>query len=299
MKKTTALHPALQLWKGWLMVEQGASAATLQSYLADGVQLQEWLAEQETTFEKCERTDLEQFLMELGREGAEASSIARKLSALRSLFGRMVAEKIRSDDPTTLLQSPKTGRYLPDALSAEAVFRILDGIDLQRKGGLRDRALIELLYGAGLRISEAIGLRLEQLRFDDGWILVQGKGSKQRLAPIGPRAADMIDHYRRHERPLLEPRSDHLILNLRGTALSRVGAWQIVKKWSAHEEGAISPHTFRHSYATHLLEGGIDLRVLQELLGHADIATTQIYTHLDRSHLRRAHHLYHPREQKR
>ena len=286
----------LGLWDGWMAVEARNSPATRSAYLSDGRQLARWLEESGASLVRCDRAALEGYFDALDELGAADATIARKLAAAKSLFARLAAEGARPDNPAELLASRRRGRHLPDVLSVEQVDAILGGIDLGERGGLRDRALLELLYGAGLRISEAIGMTLERMRLDEGWLLVQGKGSKQRLAPIGPNAAALVDRYRREERPLLDPKSDALLLNLRGGPLGRVGAWQIVKKRCAEIAPQVTPHTFRHSYATHLLEGGIDLRVLQELLGHASITTTQIYTHLDRMRLQETHRRFHPRE---
>ena len=286
----------VRLWDGWMVVEARSAPATRAAYLADVRQLAVWLESSGSGLRNCGRDQVEAYFSELEELGIANSTIMRKLAAFRSLFGRLLADGERPDDPTELILSRRKGFYLPDVLSPEQVGRILDGIDLGERGGLRDRALIELLYGAGLRVSEALSLTLERLRLDEGWLLVQGKGSKQRLAPIGPNAAAMIERYRLEERPLFEPKCDLLILNQRGGPLSRVAAWNIVKKRGEEELPSISPHTFRHSYATHLLEGGIDLRVLQELLGHASVTTTQMYTHLDRLRLQETHRRFHPRE---
>ncbi|MBP5350851.1 MAG: tyrosine recombinase [Fibrobacterales bacterium] len=286
----------VRLWDGWMAVEARSAPATRAAYLADVRQLAQWLAGAGSGLRGCTRAEIEAFFSGLEELGIANSSIARKLAAVRSFFARLLADGERPDNPAELLLSRRKGRSLPDVLGVDQVERILDGIDLGERGGLRDRALIELLYGAGLRISEALSLTLEQLRLDEGWILVQGKGSKQRLAPIGPNAAAMIERYRTEERPLFEPKCDLLVLNQRGGPLSRVAGWNIVKKRGEAELPSISPHTFRHSYATHLLEGGIDLRVLQELLGHASVTTTQLYTHLDRRRLQETHRRFHPRE---
>jgi len=299
MAKQLQNQKILDTWRGWLRIERGVSPATFSSYLSDAQQLTSWLEERKINLVNCSREDLENYLISIGEAGAEAATLARKLSAIKNLFTQIVTEGFRDDNPTELIHAPRRGHYLPDTLTPQEVEEILESIDLTQKGGLRDRALIELLYGAGLRISEATSLTLDQLRLDEGWLLIQGKGSKQRLAPIGPNASAYIERYRREERPTFDPHSEKLFLNFRGGGLSRVGAWMIIKKRTAEVKEGVSPHTFRHSFATHLLEGGIDLRILQELLGHADISTTQIYTHLDRAHLRDAHRLYHPREQRR
>ncbi len=164
------------------------------------------------------------------------------------------------------------------------------------KWAWRDTVLIELLYGAGLRISEALNLGLDQIHFEDEWILPIGKGNKQRLVPMSVRAKTALTHYLKCERPLANPKCNMALVNPKGLALSRMGAWKIVHKWSCHLSKPVHPHTLRHSFATHLLEGGMDLRVLQELLGHSDISTTQIYTHIDREYLKEEHRQFHPRQ---
>ena len=286
----------VRLWDGWMVVEARSAPATRAAYLADVRQFARWLEASGSGLGNCGRDRVEAYFSELEEMGIANSTVMRKLAAFRSLFGRLLADGERPDDPTELVLSRRKGFHLPDVLSPEQVARILDGIDLGERGGLRDRALLELLYGAGLRVSEALSLTLERLRLDEGWLLVQGKGSKQRLAPIGPNAAALIERYRLEERPIFEPETDVLIVSQRGKPLSRVAAWNIVKKRGEAELPSISPHTFRHSYATHLLEGGIDLRVLQELLGHASVTTTQMYTHLDRRRLQETHRRFHPRE---
>ncbi len=292
----TTSGPLLDDWIESLTSEEGLQENSCRSYRSDASDLCAWLEEKGAGLDTCDRDLLDGYLVQRGQEGLEASSLARRLSSLRSLFGFLIREKQILRDPTDLLQTPRTTRWLPDTLSIAEVLSILEGIGTETPVGLRDRALIELLYGAGLRVSEALSLRVDQIRNDEGWVLVEGKGARQRLVPVGREALGWIERYRREVRPSLAPKSDHLFLNLRGGPLSRVSAWRLIQTHTLHLSQQVGPHTFRHSYATHLLEGGIDLRILQELLGHADISTTQIYTHLDREYLREAHRTFHPRE---
>ena len=210
-------------------------------------------------------------------------SQARALSALRSFFGWCILEGERKDDPTDGVDMPKIGRYLPDVLSVEEVTKILDSVDLSRPGGLRDRAILEVLYGCGLRVSELCGLRISQVYLEEGFVRIIGKGDKQRLVPLGDMAADAIRAYLPVRTDPQRGSEDILFLNKLGTALSRVAVFKMVQNQVkiAGIYKTISPHTFRHSFATHLVENGADLRVVQEMLGHESILTTEIYTHID------------------
>ena len=210
-------------------------------------------------------------------------SQARALSALRSFFGWCILEGERKDDPTDGVDMPKIGRYLPDVLSVEEVTKILESVDLSKPFGLRDRAILEVLYGCGLRVSELCGLRISQVYLDEGFVRVVGKGDKQRLVPLGDMAADAIRAYLPVRTDPQRGSEDILFLNKLGTALSRVAVFKMVQNQTtaAGIYKKISPHTFRHSFATHLVENGADLRVVQEMLGHESILTTEIYTHID------------------
>jgi integrase/recombinase XerD len=235
--------------------------------------------------------------------GFAPSSISRYLSALKSYSAWLSEEGHLPDDPARVLNGPKQQRYKPVSLSHADIHSLYDVLEAKAAGGepaaLRDLCLIELLYGLGLRISEAIGLKLDQLNLSEGAVLVQGKGSKQRLVPLGGKVAGSLRRY-------LEiwngkGRTDTVLLNRSGRPLSRMGAWKIVQRLSL-ETGialAVSPHTFRHTFATHLIEAGADLRSVQEMLGHTDISTTQIYTHLDQEYLREVHKSFHPRNRAR
>jgi integrase/recombinase XerD len=241
---------------------------------------------------------LRSFLMESAGELAP-SSRARLLSTLRSFFRFLVAEDLAAVDPTTTLIAPRRGRKLPTVLTLNQVERLLETVDGARPRDLRDRAILEVLYGCGCRVSELCGLDVTDLDRSEATLLLRGKGSKQRLVPVGEPALESVLLYLRAGRPELVGKSPHaaLFLNRRGGRLSRVSVWNLIKKTGAMAglPESISPHTLRHTYATHLLEGGADLRVVQELLGHADIGTTEIYTHIDRAWLTEAWLGAHPR----
>ena len=242
---------------------------------------------------------LRDFVYHLKDVGLAPASIRRNVSAVRTYFRFLIAEGHVVSDPSERLDTPKRWLVLPDVLTAEEVQRLLDAVTLDEPLAFRDRAMLELAYGAGLRVSEWISLGVRDVLFEDALVRVFGKGSKERLVPIGRRAIGAVAIYVRELRPRLERGSGKgvLFLNARGMPLTRMGAWKIVRKYveKAGIEKHVSPHTLRHSFATHLLEGGADLRAVQEMLGHADIATTQIYTHVDREYLRSVHRQFHPR----
>jgi integrase/recombinase XerD len=231
--------------------------------------------------------------------GLAPASIRRNVAALRSYFRFLVAEGHVVRDPTERLETPKRWRTLPQVLTVTEVDRLLATPSLDEPMAFRDRAMLELAYGAGLRVSEWIGIGVKDVLFEDQLVRVFGKGSKERLVPMGRKALAAIAIYLRELRPRLERGEGRgaLFLSARGAPLSRMGAWKILRKYvdKAGIAKRVTPHTLRHSFATHLLEGGADLRAVQEMLGHADISTTQIYTHVDREYLRTVHKQYHPR----
>ena len=242
---------------------------------------------------------LREFVYHLKDLGLAPASIRRNVSSVRTYFRYLLADGHVVRDPSERLETPKRWRSLPDVLSVEEVNRLLASPSLDEPLTFRDRALLELAYGAGLRVSEWITLAVRDVLFEEGLVRVFGKGSKERLVPIGRSAIGAVAIYLRELRPRLERGEGKgiLILNARGRPLTRMGAWKILRH---HVEKAqitkhVSPHTLRHSFATHLLEGGADLRAVQEMLGHADISTTQIYTHVDREYLRAVHKQFHPR----
>jgi integrase/recombinase XerD len=231
--------------------------------------------------------------------GLAPASIRRSVSALRTYFKFLVGERELAKDPSLKLETPKKWRTLPEVLSAADVKKLIDAVSIDEPLAFRDRAMLELGYGAGLRVSEWIGVEAKDVMLEDGVVRVFGKGSKERLVPVGRAAIGAVAIYLRELRPRLERGGGKgkLFLNARGQPLSRMGAWGILRKYvqRAGLTTRVTPHTLRHSFATHLLEGGADLRAVQEMLGHADISTTQIYTHVDREYLRSVHRQFHPR----
>jgi integrase/recombinase XerD len=242
---------------------------------------------------------LREFIYHLKDLGLAPASIRRSISALRTYFKFLLAEGVVVADPSERLESPRGWRSLPAVLTVDEVGQLLDAVTIDEPLAFRDRAMLELAYGAGLRVSEWIALGVKDVLWDDHLVRVFGKGSKERLVPIGGRAAGAAAVYLRELRPKLERGEGQglLLLNARGEPLTRMGAWKVLRKYveKAGLAKHVTPHTLRHSFATHLLEGGADLRAVQEMLGHADISTTQIYTHVDREYLRSVHKQYHPR----
>lgn len=290
----------LQAFEDALQLEEGASPRTIEAYRRDVIRCAAFLREQGITEVRgITPASLREFVYHLKDLGLAGSSIRRNISALRTWFRILVAEGLSQADPTERLDSPQRWRTLPEVLSVDEVTRLLAAPQLDERLAFRDRAMLELAYGAGLRVSEWIGLAVKDVLLEEGLLRVFGKGSKERLVPIGRSAIGAVAVYLRELRPLLEKGSGKgiLFLNGQGKPLTRMGAWKILRKYveQAGIEKAVSPHTLRHSFATHLLEGGADLRAVQEMLGHADIATTQIYTHVDREYLRSVHRQFHPR----
>jgi integrase/recombinase XerD len=234
--------------------------------------------------------------------GFEVTSIQRNLSSLRGYFAYVASEGAISIDPTEMLETPRSSRYLPSVLSVDEIVKILESVNTNEWLGTRDRAMLETLYATGMRVSELAAFTFEQYIQDDRLVRINGKGSKERIVPLGDIAAHWIDIYFKTERTkLVKPHSDSTVfLNRAGKALSRMGIWKIVQFYTnlAGIKSDVSPHTFRHSFATHLLEGGADLRTVQEMLGHANIVTTEIYTHVDREYLCEIHRSFHPRNKR-
>ena len=249
---------------------------------------------------KVQQSDLVDFLEFIHDLGMSPYSQARMLSGIKSFYKFLLYEELIDIDPTELIETPKLGRKLPDTLNIQEIDTILGAIDHSKPEGVRNRAMLETLYSSGLRVSELIDLKISNLYEDIGFVRVVGKGSKERLVPIGGSALKHISLYRQHIRSQVEPKKgqeDFLFLNRRGSKLSRVMVFMIIKDLvaTAGIKKNISPHTFRHSFATHLIEGGADLRAVQEMLGHESITTTEIYTHLDRDYLKQTIQNFHPR----
>lgn len=299
--------PAFRLeeFADYLRFERRVSDRTVEAYLRDCERMVR------TVVELGRRNpadlglgDLRKHLSGLSEQGLAASTLARCRSALRTYFRFLLSEGHVERDPTEGLEAPARGRPLPHVLTYEGVLAILEAVPIEDDMANRDRAMLEVLYGSGVRISELIGLRVRDLLLDEGLAVVRGKGDKQRLVPLGGSAARAVRRYLRDTRPGLDSRGQSggaVFLNHHGRPLSRTGAWKIVRrhvdaaKAAGARLGHVTPHTFRHTFATHLLENGADLAAVQEMLGHADISTTQIYTHVDRTYLREEHRRFHPR----
>ena len=288
-------------FKAWLQLEKSLSDHSVEAYLRDIEKLSQFLSLQEKSIaiENIQLKDLQTFLKWIGGLGMTASSQSRIISGIRSFFKYCLQENLVKQDPTELLETPKLRRALPDFLSVEEINRIIQAIDLSKPEGERNRAILETMYSCGLRVSELVNLRLSSLYPDLGFIRVIGKGDKERLVPIGNTALKFIGIYRGQVRvhmSIKKGNEDVLFLNRRGAGLTRQMIFILLKDL-VREAGinkTVSPHTFRHSFATHLVEGGADLRAVQEMLGHESITTTEIYTHLDRAFLRETLQKYHP-----
>jgi integrase/recombinase XerD len=283
-----------------LRFERGLSEQTLVSYRHDVVRMIEFLRRHGREAPGSVTTaDLRALILELKDLGLSASSIARNLSAIRTYFGFLTSENLAVADPSERLQTPRAWRSLPEVLTVTEITKLLETPDLSHPLAWRDRALLEFAYASGVRVSELIGLQIRNLSLDEGVALVFGKGSKERMVPLGRSAVGALSLYLREVRPRIEKGrgEGRVFLNARGRPLTRMGVWKILR---GHVEAAgirkpVSPHTLRHSFATHLLEGGADLVAVQEMLGHADISTTQVYTHVDRRYLAEVHRSFHPR----
>ncbi|WP_029037371.1 site-specific tyrosine recombinase XerD [Salinimicrobium xinjiangense] len=292
---------ALKDYRHYLKIERGLSNNTITNYSFDVVKLMNWLEENEMRLSpvSISEEEVQQFIYSIAKK-VNARSQARVISGLRGFFNYLVFEDYRKTNPLELIESPKTGRKLPDTLSTKEIDSLIAAIDLSKPEGERNRAILETLYGCGLRVSEVINLRLSDLFFEEGFIKVTGKGNKSRFVPIADVTQKYIRLYREHLRShqdIQKGHEDTLFLNRRGKQLTRAMIFTIIRQLSVASglEKKISPHTFRHSFATHLLENGADLRAIQQMLGHESITTTEIYVHMDRSHLRRVVEEFHPR----
>ena len=288
-------------FKAYLQLEKSLSENSVGAYIHDIEKFTQFLIENtiELNPEEIELGHLEDFLKWINQLGMTPASQARIISGLRSFYKYCLQEQISKTDPTTLLEAPKLTKHLPDVLSFDEIEKIISAIDLSTPEGGRNKAMIETLYSCGLRVSELINLKRSCLYFEVGYIRITGKGDKERLVPIGDSAIKYIRVYLEKIRvhmPVIPGYEDVVFLNRRGRKLSRVMIFMIIKDAAkkASVTKSISPHTFRHSFATHLVEGGADLRAVQEMLGHESITTTEIYTHLDREYLRDTLQQYHP-----
>ena len=290
---------AVKAFKAYLKIERGLSPNSVESYLRDVGALASFLQESVPPDQVSEE-DLYRFLADITAMGLAAATQARILSGVKSFFEFLRLERLRADDPTALLVGPRMSRKIPEVLRVDEIDALLTHLDQSTPEGTRNRAILEVMYSSGLRVSEVVDLRMSRCFFEDGYIQVVGKGQKARLVPIGNAAIKHAEIYRTLVRPAVEVKKgfeDHFFLNRRGAALSRVMIFYIVKSAAetAGIQKEISPHTLRHSFATHLVEGGADLRAVQEMLGHESITTTEIYTHLDRAYLQQTLKEFHPR----
>lgn len=293
---------ALQDFRHYLKIERGLSENTLQNYQRDVAKLWGFLKENRLREEPLavDKETISLFVYELGKT-VNPRSQARIISGLKSFFSYLVFEDYRKDNPMDLVETPKLGRKLPDTLSTDEIDTLIKAIDLSKPEGERNRAMLETLYGCGLRVSELIQLRISDLFFDEDFIKVTGKGNKQRFVPISPLNKKYIGIYRNQVRvhqSIQKGNEDILFLNRRGKGLTRAMIFTIIKQLGEKIglQKTISPHTFRHSFATHLLQNGADLRAIQQMLGHESITTTEIYMHVDRSHLAKVMQEFHPRK---
>lgn len=282
-----------------LWLEQGLSGNTLDAYRSDLEGLAKWLKPRGAKLVSASRADLFGYLEHCVKRGARPRTTARLLSSLRRFYRYLVREKLSKDDPTALIDAPKLGRPLPKSLTEEQVEKLLYAPDINTPRGLRDRAMLEMLYATGLRVSELVNLLSMQVNLTEGAVRVIGKGDKERLVPLGEEAVKWINRYIAEGRPDLTKRKPTPVLfpGNRGEALTRQAFWHNIKRYAraAGIQTALSPHTLRHAFATHLLNHGADLRVVQMLLGHADLSTTQIYTHVASERLKSLHAQHHPR----
>ena len=289
---------SLQDFEAYLALERGMSGNTCEAYVSDVCHLLEYLEDEGINPAETTEKDLHGFICTLRDIGIGPRSQARILSGIRSYFKFLKLTGVIENNPTDLLESPRLGRHLPEVLSTAEIDMMIDQIPDDKEESLRNHAIIETLYGSGLRVSELIDARLSRLSFDDGCLIVEGKGSKQRIVPVSPVAMDLIKDYlpQRARLNIKSDSQDIIFLNRRGGKMSRVMVFYIIRDLAAAAGilKTVSPHTLRHSFATHLLEGGASLRVIQELLGHESLETTEIYVHLDRSRLRKELLTHHP-----
>lgn len=293
------LPQELAAFLSYLRVEKGLAANSIASYRCDLVNFAGFLARARRPLVRVNRDDIRSYFASLYRRGLKARSVARHLVSLRNLYRFLLKEgKIRSD-PTAEIDAPKIGQSLPKYLTAAEVDSLLQQVDPASPAGLRDKAMLELLYATGMRVSELVGLRWEDFEVNLGVVRCRGKGSKERLIPVGKSALRAVEAYVHRGRELLAKKrsSPFLFLNRRGGGLSRVGFWKLISRYgrAAGIVTPLTPHVVRHSFATHLLERGADLRSIQLMLGHSDISTTQIYTHVLKERLKQVYHEHHPR----
>ena len=297
---STDWNTATRGYTNYLRIERSLSPNSVDAYLNDLARLRKFITGNRNgkAPEEVSYSDLSDFISECASGGDSARTQARLISGIRSFFGYLVTEGIASSDPSSLLESPRLGVRLPYVLTTEEIDSMISRIDLSKPEGHRNKAIIETMFGCGLRVSETVNLKITDLHLKEGFISVTGKGNKQRLVPLGKTAAGEIRLYmeKRATLPVIKDRNI-LFLNRRGAGMTRVMVFTIIKNLAAAAgiKKKVSPHTFRHSFATELIHGGADLRAVQEMLGHESITTTEIYTHIDRKYLRKTIETYHPR----
>lgn len=299
---TTENDKIIIRYRQYLKLEKSLSGNTVEAYLSDLEKLLKYLAAEEKDFRDVTLDDLETFSAGLRDLGIQPRSQARILSGIRSFYHFLVMEDYITQDPSELLESPQTGKHLPDVMTVEEIDTLIGAIDRTSREGQRNRAILETLYSCGLRVSELCALRLSDLYLDEGFIKVEGKGNKQRLVPISPKAVKELRNYfpDRNEGLIKPGYEDYVFISRFGKNISRIMVFHIIKELAGMTgiKKTVSPHTFRHSFATHLLEGGANLRAIQCMLGHESIGTTEIYTHIDRNRLREEIIGHHPRNQR-
>tara|TARA_Y100000385_G_scaffold275786_1_gene320621 strand:+ start:87 stop:980 length:894 start_codon:yes stop_codon:yes gene_type:complete len=291
---------SIKEFKSYLRIERSLSDNTIDSYLRDIQKLSNFSEEKDLNELQITKAEVKEFIAEINKEGISARSQSRIISGIKAFYKYLILEDYLKVNPTELIESPKIGVKLPDTLSIEEIDSLISAIDLSHPQGERNRAILEVLYSCGLRVSELTNLKLSNIRFKEGYVKVIGKGNKERFAPIGSSAIKFLNIYLneiRNHQDIQKGSEDIVFLNRRGNKLTRVMIFTIIKQLAEKigMKKKISPHTFRHSFATHLIEGGADLRAIQEMLGHESITTTEIYTHLDREYLREAIMQFHPR----
>ena len=283
----------------FLEVERGVSRNTIQSYAHDLEKFGAYIDRKKKALGAVKREDIVEFLMHLKDSGLSASSIARNLAALKTFWKFLVAEQVVRENVAAVVETPRTWKNIPDVLSREEVVKLLETPPNKGWMGIRDRAILEVMYAAGLRVSEVGGLKKTSVNLEAGFVKCSGKGGKERIVPLGKVAEKAVSRYLESVRPKLcgKAADDHLFLSRLGRKISRQSIWKMIQKYAlqAGIKKHITPHTLRHSFATHLLEGGAELRGVQEMLGHADISTTQVYTHVNKEKLKKIHDQFHPR----
>ncbi|RNA69057.1 site-specific tyrosine recombinase XerD [Alteribacter keqinensis] len=295
------MEQALKEYLHYLVVEKGLSQNTLEAYRRDISNYLHYLkhVEQLDNVEKVHRTNIVSFLFHLKEKGKASTTVSRQLSSLRSFHQFMIREGLATHDPSTLIDMPKAEKRLPKVLNMEEVEALLEAPDGSSPLGLRNKAMLEMLYATGLRVTELCSMNLSDLHLQMGFVRCIGKGNKERIIPLGRTASDVLKAYLQSSRPVLvkKQRHDVLFVNHHGRQMSRQGFWKVLKSLASEAkiEKELTPHTLRHSFATHLLENGADLRAVQEMLGHADISTTQIYTHVTKTRLKDVYADFHPR----